>query len=441
MSEITFHLADRPSAINKDFLATMQPLSYFDHNDDLPEQITLNRYTREKWCRHSSSASANNTADQKWKGLWLKCTDKRGRLPGFVKFLKGRAKAAYGKFESPYPDEVTGDERTALLLVPFEQPLFPSKEVLQKEDVSSVSDLIFIKYCLDETEILTQTNNTQPQIQQHPTKPKQQMRPVKQQQQQQQQQRPAVKQKSSLGGCGLLGNLLGTQERTNRHLQAVPTKRRAESTISSLGSSGSATAPNNSMNGGSSQKAGNTGENFFSTSNQVVANFRTKIEKKLAAFESSTETQIKIPISQAEETRLLHSMEEKAKVTMDVLKYIVYEQTEEIGQDEWVAAKEHSEFMDEAIIAIYKAGCAPEEVLEELNKGELPDEAKGQQRFMMEALNREEKKKAKMVEENNMKRAFGQNNEVKRLNNVKRDRRSIEEIQRDMMNDAKRAKP
>ena len=53
---------------------------------------------------------------------------------------------------------------------------------------------------------------------------------------------------------------------------------------------------------------------------------------------------------------------------MDVFKYIVYEQVEEVGMDKWVAAKEPGSFLDECVIAVYKEGHCPKDVLEDINK-------------------------------------------------------------------------
>ena len=54
-----------------------------------------------------------------------------------------------------------------------------------------------------------------------------------------------------------------------------------------------------------------------------------------------------------------------------------------------MAIKEPSEFMDEFVIAVYKEGAAPPEVLEELNKGELPDEVRGQQQAIQQERQRQ----------------------------------------------------
>ena len=125
---------------------------------------------------------------------------------------------------------------------------------------------------------------------------------------------------------------------------------------------------------------------------------------------------------------------------MDVLKFIVNEQVDEIGMDEWTCMKEASEFSDEAQFVVYKAGHVPEVVLEDLNRGEIPDEVKQQQRAMQEARVREEKKRLKQLEEENLKKmntsttmnsTNGENHKMETLNLKKRDRRTIEEIQKD----------
>ena len=423
MSELTIFLAEAPNA-KKEFLACTEPLSSLHQvNDDLPVEITIDRYTRESWCR-----SSNSTSDH-WQGLWLKSIDKRGRIPGFVKFLKGRAKAAYGKFESPQPDEVTGEERRGLLLVPFEQPPFPSKELLAEAGVSSVNDLIYVKFCFDERNIFKDSLRQ--------TKTKDSKSTTNQQDVLQSRNHNSyVRSKTSSSNqskAGLLGSILGAQERTNRNLEAVSVKRISESKTLSTDTQNDAKIESNEYERGQLTPV-------LTTSNQVISNFRSRIESKLLNFASSSQTEFKVLINLANEISLLQSLDEKAKISMEVLKYIVYEQVEEIGEDQWVAAKEASEFMDEATIAIYKAGHAPEEILEELNKGEIPDEARRQQRAIRDALNKEEKRKAKIVEELNVKKAVEESNEIKRLNFVKRDRRTIEEIQRDMMSSSKRAR-
>lgn len=373
MNEITLQCADTPDAPNANFLATLQPVNTSDE-EDLPFEITLDRYTRESW---SLLKTSNESI---WKSTWFKSVDEKKRLPGFLKFLGQRKKAAMGKFESPYPDEVTGDINTALFLVPFEQPSEPD---------GVGGDLIHVKICMDER--LAKV------------KPKPKPRPIPQQQQRRVQQRPNSVQSNPIKSSGILGNLLGATHRTNQHLNSVPARRKEKQV-----------------------------EDFNSvTSGQVITKFREKIEKMMNDFNSSPKTDLKVSISLSDLTKEMDSMEEKSKVTMDVMKYIVYEQAEETNE-EWIAAKEPGEFMDEAIVAVYKAGYAPADVLEDINKGEMPDEVKQEQRAMRESREREERKKLKLLQEQNLKNATGRDDGVAALNTAKRDRRSIEEIQKDM---------
>ena len=118
---------------------------------------------------------------------------------------------------------------------------------------------------------------------------------------------------------------------------------------------------------------------------------------------------------------------------MEILKYMVYEAAEEVNE-EWVAHKEPSEFMDEVVIAVYKEGAAPPEVLEEINKGEMPDEVRGQQRAVQEErarqMNQAEQKKARELELQAHNYGF-EGGDAAALNQNKRDRRTIEDYERE----------
>jgi hypothetical protein len=164
------------------------------------------------------------------------------------------------------------------------------------------------------------------------------------------------------------------------------------------------------------------------------------MEKLLKEFGQSTRTEINILINLADLTKDIHSLEEKAKATMKVLEFVVYETVEDIDE-EWTPYKLPGEFLDESTIVVYKAGHVPSEVEDDLNRGELPDEVKQEQRAVREAMSREEKKQLKIIEEQNMRRAAGQQYaEVSVLNTDKRDRRTIEEIQKDIMQKQKRSR-
>jgi len=133
--------------------------------------------------------------------------------------------------------------------------------------------------------------------------------------------------------------------------------------------------------------------------------------------------------------------EEMERVTMDVLKFAVYEQVEEVGLDRWIAAKEPSEFVDECVINVYKEGHCPPEVLEDVNKGELPDEIKGQARHLVEAQSKAIQRKDKKKDEELFKQSnMGGGDNMNVLNTNKRDRRTLEQIQKDMGGDGKRGR-
>jgi hypothetical protein len=397
MNEITLQCADAPDAPVKNFLATLEPMSSTDVNEeDLPFEITLDRYTRDSWSLLKSSN------DKVWKSCWFKSIDDKRRLPGFLQFLKSRKKAAFGKFESPLPDERTGEINTAIFLVPFEQPPLVVRPRNDSGE-GGKGDCIFVKYCMDErkatarTTVMNSSKQAAIDIHQHSNQGNSNLKDTT----------PGV---GSRGG-GLLGNLLGATRRTNQHLDTVRSQKKSKATI----------------------------ETGALTWNQVVNGFREKIEKQLINFGQSTLTEMKILINLADMTREIQSSEEKANVTMKVLEFIVFESVEEIN-DEWTPYKQPGEFMDECTIVIYKDGHVPLEVQEDLNRGEIPDELRQEQRAMRDAMSREEKKRIKMIQDDNLKKAAVQNVEVSVLNTEKRDRRTIEEIQKDIMQKQKKSR-
>jgi len=419
MNEITLNCADAPNAPITNFLATLQPFStgtdqgMGGHNEeDLPFEITLDRYTRDPW---SVLKPPNDPNEKIWKSCWFKSIDNKKKLPGFLQFLSQRGKAAFGKFESPHPDEVTGNINKAVFLVPFQQPPAPVGgdglgHGADGAGAGSKDDFIFVKYCLDERLTMVRVS--------HKLKPKPgQMMQMQQQQRMQQRPNPSQQQvPKSIGvGSGLLGNLLGKSQRTNQHLDSVPARKK--------------------------EKQMNQIDTL--SSGQVITKFRDKVEQILKELESSTNTEVKIAISMADLTREMTSMEEKEKVTLKVLEFVVNEAVEDINEEkneEWTPYKEPGEFMDEAKIIVYKTDHVPAEVMEDLNRGEIPDEVKQQQRAMREAMEREENKKLKALQMQNLKKAAGEHAGISMLGTNRRDRRSIEEIQKDMVDGQKRAR-
>lgn len=418
MDETTILLVPAPGA-KAEFLSTVEPAGGAA-GGDLPFEVVLSSYTRDGW------AMAAPPPTEPWKTTWLKSVDGRGKLPGFLKYLRERKKVPIGRFEPA----AAGSSGKGVIVVPFDQPAPPAGLLGDGSD-ASVDDLIYCRYILDESLIgrgycrpgPTPEAIAQQQKQKQMAQIQQQQR-LKQQQQQQQAKAKAASSapkpapKSSRASSGMLGNLMAATKRTNTQLDTVPVRKTASA----------------STNAGAGLGAGAGGSGLTGTG-AVMAQFRQDVEQKMLDFRNdATQTCLKVPISIATIVRDLPP-EEKGSVTMDVLKYVVYEQAEEVGEDKWVAAKEPSEFMDECVVAVYKEGHAPQDVLEDLNKGELPDEILQQQRAMRQARVKEVARKETKADAQRHKETVGSgapDDEAWTLNTQKRDRRTIEEIQKEM---------
>lgn len=413
MNETTILLSPSPGDPNAkpDFLATVEPTIPRRPPFALPFELVLDGYTREPW-------SSGGKTDDEWQSCYLASTDGRNRLPGFVKYLQGRKKAAVAKFESAEASSSGGPGR-GILVVPYDPPPIPAEELPEGVDKSQV---IFVKYLRDERILKKGKDNSQQQQQQQQLQKVQQKKQMHQQMMQRKKaQQPHIQQKlpppqniASGKKGGLLGNLLGAQRRTENHLHIV----RSNKTSSDV-----AFDPNTGAAG-------------------CINAFRNKISAELEKFKSDPTTFIhKISIELPALVKTI-PVDERDRVTMDVFKFTIYEQVEEVGMDRWVAAKEPSEFMDECVITVYKEGHCPPEVLEDLNRGELPDEIKGQAKHAAEAQSKAIQKKGKMQDEKMMKQSIagGGNNNVVVLNTNKRDRRTVDQIQRDLQDEYGEAK-
>jgi hypothetical protein len=246
---------------------------------------------------------------------------------------------------------------------------------------------------------------------------------MEQQQQQQPPSKPSSPSSSSSAVAarkksGLLGNLLGAQQRTNHHLHVVPAKTTTTTTTGNSNSSSSSTSATNPR-----------------TAAMVLAEFRNQMEQTMLDFDLSSEVTLEIPLT-------LHPIhaglppEAKERITLEVLTFMVYEQAEEVNEA-WVAHKDSGEFMDDDVtIRVYKEGHAPDDVLEEINRVELTEDMRGQQMALQQArqkLNQREEKQVEAMQKEKLK-LHEDEEDFSALNTRKRDRRTIEEIQRDMMN-------
>lgn len=168
------------------------------------------------------------------------------------------------------------------------------------------------------------------------------------------------------------------------------------------------------------------------TAASVLAEFRNEMEQKMLDFDISAESELRVPLSLSRYTAGLAETD-VPNVTMEVLKYMVYEAAEEVNE-EWIAHKEPSEFMDEVTFVVYKEGCAPPEVLEEMNKAELPEEAKAQQRALQTERQRQvsaAERKRDQALESGAHSALDEDDGVAVLNANKRDRRTLEDYERE----------
>ena len=439
MNETTILLSGDPKA-KPEFLATVEPAIPRRSPFVLPFELVIDEYTREPWSSGKTTTNdddGDDGDDGVWSSCYLVSTDGRNKLGGFMRYLQERKKAAVARFESP--DAPRGGGR-AVLVVPYDPPpAVPGEDLPMGVDGGQV---VFVKYLRDENilkrrgdRLLLDSSKSQPprgapphaSAGQH-TETKQQQRQLRQNQNQtwqggrgaqHRQQQPAARERiipipprpapSSGKGGGLLGSLLGAQRRTENHLDMVRAKKASD--LSFDPSTGAA---------------------------RCINAFRTKILSDLEAFKADPSlfsTRISIALAS-----LVRSVppDERDRVTMDVFRFAVYEQVEEVGMDRWVAAKEPSEFMDECVIAVYKEGHCPEEVLMEMNKGELPDEIKGQARHMVESQSKAVQRKGKKIDEQNLKNSFV--DDVVVLNTNKRDRRTLEQIQKDLLDEDEDAK-
>jgi len=328
-------------------------------NEMLPKQIVLEGYTRDGWAWKPNPQFVSIQLET--------VTGRPHKLENFVKYLKERKKSCYGRFAP-----------NGVVVFSFVQP-----GMRVAVDVSQIGgyNLKPLKVSLPSNATVNTTTN-----------------------------KPAPERKRK--GPGLLGSLVGAQQRTNHHVAVATKPKRTETTVDAVG------------------KVVGT-----KSAQEVLAAFRNKMEEKMMAFdENEHETVVKVQLVASKEQAGL-SEEDKARVSMETLKFMVYEAAEEVNE-EWVAYKEPSEFMDEVTIAVYKEGVAPPEVLEEMNKAELPDEVRGQQRAIQEERQRQAvlqhtKFKGAVEREVHRMEANDSDEDFAVLNQKKRDRRTIEDYERE----------
>jgi len=517
MNEITLNIISQPGNGKAEFLATLEPVSPHIlepitssssryQEDDLPFEITLTQYTRESWSSYSSPSSSSSSSSRTlaFCDMWMKSTDekKHNKVSGFLQYLVQRQKAAYGIFTSPRPDPTTGKTRVnkALFIIPFDPPPFPSSFSKQEDPSLDTSNYIFVRYCLDGVNQLLSRNPirkndshtdhppTKKQQQQYTHTTKLQLIPVQPTITSQEQQQHTLQSIKSISSSipsvqsnnlknhknsmmnGFLGKLVSKQEKTQHILSTV---------ITPLSSSTSTKKRTKDLLVSTSTITATTEDGIFQTAQQVIQAFRLEIQEKLQIFQQSIkQTSLLIPISLGTYTRKLSTgihyyTQEISQLTMDVFKFIIYEQVEEILDESYIAVVDtestqqqqqqeysttfknqevedgdlnhndnssshhhHGMYLDEIAIRVYKPGYAPTHVMEEWNIGELPQEMKRQNQGYREAKIQEYKKRLRVEEEmGNQKLKLEHCMDeacLESLDQKKRDRRTMEEIQRDI---------
>lgn len=422
--------------------------------EQFPSSIVLEGYTRDAWVMDTSTPH--------WMKWQVESVDGRNKLPGFIKYLVDRQKTAYGRVpmnaadHPPYvlviPPKQMSSTAINCRIAPMQQipncPLKPistttTKSLSSSSALPSAETAAFSASLANTKSTTSKHGNTAATTTTTSAKPKK---------------------------SGLLGNLVGAQRRTNQQVQIATAV--APKKVAPPASSSGTQDPSNTgsmmntdpamIHHHQQQQESNHHLVGTKTAGQVLAEFRQEMEQEMLDFDISPEPCLKIKIDLPTKLRLLTDDEKQTgRVTMEVLKYIVYEQAEEVNE-EWIAHKEPSEFMDEAVIAIYKEGEAPPEVLEEINKGELPDEIRGQQRAIVEQRQKAELIKAQKLQmeqtrlalqnkaktskqqaggganhNDNGDEGYGhdydddEDDDLAALNTKKRDRRTVEDFERE----------
>lgn len=488
MKEIQLFLVPSPGS-KPEFVATVQPVMKAKsdtsatrttadeiHANEDPEQlwnritsatksIVMEGYTREGWAWKPSSSSLFVPY------TWIS-TDRPQKLQGFVQYLKERQKCAYGRFHLP-------GKPNCLCVVSYVQP--PPKQSKSSSsfriDCRITEDYTQIPHCTLRTVPKNTTgssNLVQPMTTittaKNPNSSSSQAPPKQPQQQPSAAAASTTTRTTTKKGSGLLGKLVGAQQRTNVHVANAKSttatyrdpdtggESRQQTMMMQQQPQHTSPAPSSSS---SSQPYNEEVEEEYKTAPQIFADFRQECQTKMLDFDMDEDaTVLRVPISLAEYVRIAHPSEQ-SKITMEVLKYMVYEAAEEVNE-EWIAYKEPSEFMDEIVITIYKEGVAPPEVVEEINKAELPDEIRGQQRHMVQDRTRQieqklaqEKRKVEQIALQKKKQNFNNtqtmtkdvddnddvqdyptdynddDDDLEALNTKKRDRRTFQDYERE----------
>lgn len=381
-------------------------------NHNRRKKITLEGYTRDGWAWKPNSGlwttvQVINTGDNR----------KKRKLHQFVQYLKERQKSAFGRFGS-----------VGVLVVSYVQTT-PSNSIeeIDQMDCRIAIDCTKIPGCslrpvAQPNREIDRPSNGRAETSQAKSVPTAATN------------LNASKRKSG----GFLGKLVGAQQRTNEHVVASKQQRPLAKVVPRLEAS---KASDDVL----PQSTAAFSSSILKSAQEVIASFRQECHDQMLNFDISENEILHIPIVLKDYIQQVDE-EEHARITMDILKYIVYEAAEEVNE-EWVAYKEPSEFMDEIMITIYKEGAAPEHVLEDIHQAEIPDEIRGQQRAIQEqrtkSVQQAEMKQKQHLDHQIYANEDDSGDDLEALNTKKRDRRTIEDYEREKreQQNVKRSRP
>lgn len=446
LSSIDLYLVPSPGA-PEELMATIQPCVKHDTNPDVTvstkiemvwnelikdqsrkNKVTLEGYTRDGWAWKPNSDAwtaikVSNIGDNR----------KKRKLQQFVQYLKERQKSAIGRFGS-----------VGVFVVSYVQST--SKSNSNAEDMDQMEcrialDCTSIPSCslrpIDQPRVLSSPGaiDIPPSSSAGYRLPNE--GPAKSQ--------ASSKEEHSLNntkrkGGGFLGKLVGAQQRTNEHVVASRQQRPSAKVLAQQSHPG-ANTPSELL----TRSTDSFSNSILKSAQEVIANFRQECQNKMLNFDLADDEMLQIPIVLKDYIQQVVD-DERARISMDVLKYIVYEAAEEVNE-EWVAYKEPSEFMDDITIAVYKEGAAPEHVLEDIQQAELPDEIRAQQRALQEQrtklMQQAEMKHKQQLDQQIYVIDDDPEDDLEALNTKKRDRRTIEDYEREKreQQNSKRSRP
>jgi hypothetical protein len=429
LPSIDLYLVPSPGA-QEELMATIQPCIDQDANPNLRakmetvwsaliqhqdriKKVTLEGYTRDGW-----AWKPNSDAWTTMKMINAGDNRKKRKLQQFVQYLKERQKSAFGRFGS-----------VGIFVVSYVQSTPKTSSIAEE------NDLMECRIATDCTSIPSCSLRPMQQLP-VPSPPGAMGIPSSSRSSDHQSKAgPAESQISSTAdasanstkrkGGGFLGKLVGAQQRTNEHVVASKQQRPfiKVRTQNSLSGANPATndIPETVVN------------SILKSAQEVISNFRQECHDKMLNFDLSEDEVLLISIVLKDYIQQVVD-DERSRLSMDVLKYIVYEAAEEVNE-EWVAYKEPSEFMDDITIAIYKEGAAPEHVLEDIQQAELPDEVRAQQRALQEqrtkSMQQANMKQNQQLEQQIYVNEDDSEDDLEALNTKKRDRRTIEDYERE----------